>query len=335
MIVLNSTTQVLRARLAGAPATTNPTFSFTWGDDASPVALGNTRGVLNGTTNVSLVTSPAASVSRVIRSGFLYNADSASVQVTLEHYDGTTAEAIGVITLGPGYTLSLDDGGFQVTDTSGALQTAGASGSGTVTSVAMTVPSWLTVAGSPVTHSGTLAVTATSALTANQVLATPDGSSGALAVRSLVATDVPTLNQSTTGNAGTATALQTPRTINGVSFDGSANIVVALPPPVNAQTGTTYTLALTDAPANNASQGIVTMNNAAANTLTVPPNSSVAFPVGTIIQVVQLGAGQTAIAAGAGVTINNSSSLTARVRYSTMLLTQVAANVWVLSGDLT
>mgnify|MGYP001240612020 CR=1 FL=1 len=44
---------------------------------------------------------------------------------------------------------------------------------------------------------------------------------------SLVAEDVPTLNQSTTGNAATATALQTARTINGVSFDGSANITIA------------------------------------------------------------------------------------------------------------
>jgi hypothetical protein len=42
-----------------------------------------------------------------------------------------------------------------------------------------------------------------------------------------VASDFPTLNQSTTGNAATATALQTARTINGVSFDGTANITVA------------------------------------------------------------------------------------------------------------
>ena len=41
------------------------------------------------------------------------------------------------------------------------------------------------------------------------------------------AADVPTLNQSTTGNAATATTLQTARTINGVSFNGSANITVA------------------------------------------------------------------------------------------------------------
>jgi hypothetical protein len=38
------------------------------------------------------------------------------------------------------------------------------------------------------------------------------------------AADVPTLNQSTTGNAATATALQTARTIGGVSFNGTANI---------------------------------------------------------------------------------------------------------------
>lgn len=104
---------------------------------------------------------------------------------------------------------------------------------------------------------------------------------------------------------------------------------------VNPQTGTTYTLVLDDAPAAKAYQGIVTMNNAAANTLTVPPNSAVAYPVGTQIQVVQLGAGQTSIAAGAGVTISNPSSLTARVQYSSLVLTQVAANVWVLGGDMT
>jgi hypothetical protein len=105
--------------------------------------------------------------------------------------------------------------------------------------------------------------------------------------------------------------------------------------PVNAQTGTTYTLAATDAPAANGYQGIVTMNNAAANVLTVPPNSAVAFAVGTQIQVTQLGAGQTSIAAGSGVTVNNPSSASARAQYSTLVLTQVAANVWVIGGDCT
>jgi len=67
----------------------------------------------------------------------------------------------------------------------------------------------------------------------------------------------------------------------------------------NEQTGTTYTLALTD------DGKLVEMNNASANTLTVPPNSSVAFPVGSQILVLQTGAGQTTLVAGAGVTVNS------------------------------
>jgi hypothetical protein len=62
--------------------------------------------------------------------------------------------------------------------------------------------------------------------TANNFLAAPNGSAGAPTFRAIVAADIPTLNQNTTGNAATATTLQTARTINTVSFNGSANIVV-------------------------------------------------------------------------------------------------------------
>jgi hypothetical protein len=55
----------------------------------------------------------------------------------------------------------------------------------------MTVPSWLTVAGSPVTTSGTLALTAATGQLANRVLATPNGVAGPLSLRALVAADVP------------------------------------------------------------------------------------------------------------------------------------------------
>lgn len=43
----------------------------------------------------------------------------------------------------------------------------------------------------------------------------------------LVAGDIPLLNQNTSGNAGTATALQTARTINGVAFNGTGNITIS------------------------------------------------------------------------------------------------------------
>lgn len=100
-----------------------------------------------------------------------------------------------------------------------ALPTSG--GSGTVTSVGLTTPSWLTVSGSPVTTSGTLAVSAATGQTANQFLATPDGSTGAVGLRAIVAADIPTLNQNTTGSAATLT---TTRTIWGQNFNGSANV---------------------------------------------------------------------------------------------------------------
>jgi hypothetical protein len=110
-----------------------------------------------------------------------------------------------------------------------------ANSGGTVTSVAGTgTVSGLTLSGTvtssgSLTLGGTLAVTASNfaSQTANTILAAPNGTAGVPTFRAIVAADIPTLNQNTTGNAATATTLQTARTINGVSFNGSANITVA------------------------------------------------------------------------------------------------------------
>jgi hypothetical protein len=97
----------------------------------------------------------------------------------------------------------------------------------------------------------------------------------------------------------------------------------------NAQVGTTYTLALTD------DGKVVEMNNASANTLTVPPNSSVAFPVGAQILVLQTGAGQTTVAAGAGVTINSKDgNLKLSAQWCAATLIKRATDSWVVVGDL-
>lgn len=76
------------------------------------------------------------------------------------------------------------------------------------------------------------------------------------------------------------------------------------------------------------------MNVAGANTLTVPPNSTVAFPIGTVINVHQYGAGQTTIVQGAGVTVRTPLTLKLRVQYSTAVLVKRATNEWVLAGDI-
>ena len=97
----------------------------------------------------------------------------------------------------------------------------------------------------------------------------------------------------------------------------------------NEQTGTTYTLALTDG------GKVVEMNNASANTLTVPPNSSVAFPVGTQILVVQVGAGQTTLTPDTGVTINSKDgNLKLSAQWSAATLIKRATDVWMAIGDL-
>lgn len=78
-------------------------------------------------------------------------------------------------------------------------------GSGSVTSVALSMPDIFTVSGSPVTTSGTLTASLASQ-SQNLIFASPNGSSGTPTFRSLVAADIPTLNQSTTGSAGSVTS---------------------------------------------------------------------------------------------------------------------------------
>ena len=97
----------------------------------------------------------------------------------------------------------------------------------------------------------------------------------------------------------------------------------------NTQTGTSYTIVLADA------QKFVTMSNASASTWTVPPNSSVAFTIGDQVNVVQLGAGQVTITAGAGVTINSEGSkLKLKGQYAAATVLKTATDTWVAIGNM-
>lgn len=97
----------------------------------------------------------------------------------------------------------------------------------------------------------------------------------------------------------------------------------------NNQTGTTYTLVIADA------GKVVELNNAAAITLTIPPNSSVAYPVGTCIELWQQGAGTVTVAPGSGVTIRSpGSKLALNGQYAGATLRKRATNEWALEGNL-
>ena len=97
---------------------------------------------------------------------------------------------------------------------------------------------------------------------------------------------------------------------------------------VNTQTSS-YTLVLGDA------GKVVEVNNASANTLTVPPNSSVAFPIGTYVNFAQIGAGQTTVTAGVGVTLRNRAGLKTFAQYSIGVLYKRGTDEWVVGGDMT
>jgi hypothetical protein len=97
----------------------------------------------------------------------------------------------------------------------------------------------------------------------------------------------------------------------------------------NRQTAS-YTLALTDA------NKLVEMNVGSANNLTVPLDSTVAFPTGTQILLSQYGSGQTTIVATGGVTIRSSGGkLKLNTQYSGATLIKIATNEWYLFGDIT
>lgn len=75
--------------------------------------------------------------------------------------------------------------------------------------------------------------------------------------------------------------------------------------------------------------------NASASTITVPPNSSVAFPINTQIDIVQNGVGKVTLAQWAGVTINSkwwNKSLAAQYTWAT--LKKVWTDTWILFGEL-
>jgi hypothetical protein len=103
----------------------------------------------------------------------------------------------------------------------------------------------------------------------------------------------------------------------------------------NAQTGTTYTFVLADA-----DNKLVTASNASAQTYSIPTNATTAFPVGTQINLIQIGAGQVTIqAATSGTTTVVSTGATAaapkcRAQYSAVTLVKRDTDSWYVIGDI-
>lgn len=115
------------------------------------------------------------------------------------------------------------------------------------------------------------------------------------------------------------------QTLTAAQMNAVATAMVA----INAQTGVTYTVVLTD------DGKLVTADNASAIALTIPPNSSVAFGIGTQINIMQLGAGQVTITAGSGVTLRSAGSkLKTSAQFAVATCLKIASDIWVVVGNL-
>ena len=101
---------------------------------------------------------------------------------------------------------------------------------------------------------------------------------------------------------------------------------------VNAQVGTTYTFVLTDR------DDLVTASNASAQTYTIPLNSSVAFPTGSLVNLIQIGTAQVTVVGAGGVTVLSTGATAAtpktRARYSVMTLIKAGTDTWYATGDV-
>lgn len=103
---------------------------------------------------------------------------------------------------------------------------------------------------------------------------------------------------------------------------------------INTQTGTTYTFVLADG-SGTGGQPLVTASNASAQTYTVPTNASVAFPVGTQIDLLQLGAGKLTVAGAGGVTVSSQAgNLSIAAQFVGVSIIKTATNTWILIGNL-
>ena len=119
--------------------------------------------------------------------------------------------------------------------------------------------------------------------------------------------------------------------INIVGGTVQASAALAL----NAQTGTTYTFVLTDA-----DNKLVTASNASAQTYSIPTNANVAYPVGSQINIIAIGAGQVtinAVTSGTTTVLSNGGTAAApklRVQYSSATCIKVATDTWYVIGDI-
>jgi len=138
------------------------------------------------------------------------------------------------------------------------------------------------------------------------------------------------------GTGASTTSWTTSPTVSGtmtagtVTTTGTLTAGVAVGQAVDLDRKTAdYTLVLTDA------GKVIEINSGSSENVTIPPNSSVAFPIGTQIVVVRLGAGAVVIVEGSGVTTrSDGDKAKIKSQYSSCVLIKHETNEWYILGNL-
>ncbi len=161
--------------------------------------------------------------------------------------------------------------------------------------------------------------------------ATYNASTGTLTATAFAGPLTGNVTGNCSGTAATVTgAAQSAITSVGTLTSLTVSGGLVAPLQINAQTGTTYTFVAADA------GKLVTSSNGSAQTFTVPPNSSVAYDVGTQIMVQNLGSANCTLAQGSGVTIQSKdSNKEIDGQYAGASLIKTATDTWSLIGSLT
>ena len=351
--------------VTGSPITTSGTLAFSYSGTALPIANGGTaltttptNGQLligNGTgytlaaltagSNITITNSPGG-ISIAGNAGTVTSVAELTLGTTGSDLSSTVANGTStpVITLNVPTASASNRGVLSAAD----WTTFNSKGSGTVTSVGQSFTGGLiSVAGSPVTSSGTLALTvagtsggipyfsgastwASSAALASNALMV-GGGAGAAPATVTTGTGVVTALGVNTGSSGAfmvqGSAIISSSTVNDSA--GTGYTIGYRQMPQNSQTGATYTLALADDGKH------IYLNTGSTNTITVPTNASVAFAIGTVITVVNGNSGTCTITGPtSGLQLANGAAATSRSLATKGMATmvKVATDLWYVSG---